>query len=181
MGGLILLARARAEGLSVFRNGDKLVVKGPGKAEPLARELLAAKPAVLTALSVEAALGLSSPWREEAIAECRRRTVAAADLIREFARSRWTTEADTWPVELLSGFYVRDLLAGMEAVLGSWGGWTVARERLDRGSAGGTIARLWSAYATLPVAHRCEVIDRGDRSQSPPACLVAGPGEARDA
>lgn len=174
MGGLTLLARARAAGLSVSRNGEKLVVRGPKAAEPVALNLLAAKPDVLVALEIELTLGLHGPWREEEFAASRQRTIDAGELVREFARSRWAEEADTWPVELLSGFFVRDLLAGFQAALGPWDGWTAILERLVRGSAGTAIARLWTAYKALPADTRCVVLERGDRSQSPPACLRRG-------
>lgn len=119
-------------------------------------------------------LGRPETWREESIAECHQRILDAGDLIREFARSRWSAEADTWSVEMLAGFYVRDLLGGMEAVLGTWEGWVAVRARIDRQTGPTTIARLWAACAALPSATRQQVIERGDRSQSPPACLRGG-------
>ncbi len=50
MVGLALLAGARAAGLHVVADGDRLVIQGPRSAAPLAKRLLAAKPAVIEAL-----------------------------------------------------------------------------------------------------------------------------------
>ena len=50
MDGLSLLEEASAAGLKVRRDGDRLVVRGPGDAEALARELLSHKAAVFAAL-----------------------------------------------------------------------------------------------------------------------------------
>jgi hypothetical protein len=51
MEGLTLLREARAVGLSLARDGDELVIRGPRRAEPVARMLLARKPEVIRALS----------------------------------------------------------------------------------------------------------------------------------
>src|SRR4051812_43418732 len=52
MDGLILLDEARAAGLSVRVEGDRLVIRGPRQAEPVARRLMANKAqVVLAALS----------------------------------------------------------------------------------------------------------------------------------
>ena len=51
MDGLALLAEARAVGLSVAAEGDRLRVRGPKSAAGVAAQLLAAKPAVLAALA----------------------------------------------------------------------------------------------------------------------------------
>jgi hypothetical protein len=50
MDGLTLLRRAHAAGLSVAAEGDKLVIRGPRRAEPVALTLLNHKPDVLAAL-----------------------------------------------------------------------------------------------------------------------------------
>jgi len=50
-----LLARARASGLSIRREGERLVVRGPRSLGTLALEVLALKPEVLLALELEAA------------------------------------------------------------------------------------------------------------------------------
>jgi hypothetical protein len=50
MDGMTLLRRARDAGLSAAAEGDKLVIRGPKKAEPVALLLLANKPAVMVAL-----------------------------------------------------------------------------------------------------------------------------------
>jgi hypothetical protein len=51
MGGLTLLDRARAAGLSFTADGDRLIIRGPRSAETVARELLARKPEVLELLA----------------------------------------------------------------------------------------------------------------------------------
>src|SRR5688572_16628209 len=56
MGGVELLAEARAAGVSVTANGDRLVVRGPKTELPIAERLAVAKSAVLAALADEAAL-----------------------------------------------------------------------------------------------------------------------------
>ena len=53
MDGVTLLRRARDAGLRVATKGDKLVIRGPRCAEPLALLLLAHKPAVITALAAD--------------------------------------------------------------------------------------------------------------------------------
>jgi hypothetical protein len=50
MDGLRLLRRARDAGLAVEVEGDKLVIRGPKRAEPVARLLIDHKPAVMAAL-----------------------------------------------------------------------------------------------------------------------------------
>src|SRR5262245_42120474 len=51
MEGLTLLREARAAGLSLARDGDELVIRGPKRAEPVALKLIARKPEVIRALS----------------------------------------------------------------------------------------------------------------------------------
>ena len=51
MDGLTLLRRARNAGLAVTAEGDKLVIRGPKRAEPVARLLIEHKSEVLSALS----------------------------------------------------------------------------------------------------------------------------------
>jgi hypothetical protein len=51
MDGLILLNRAREAGLAVAAEGDKLVIRGPRRAESVARLLIEHKPEVLAALA----------------------------------------------------------------------------------------------------------------------------------
>ena len=53
MDGLMLLRRAQQAGLAVAADGDKLVIRGPRSAEPVARLLIEHKP-VLLALLAEA-------------------------------------------------------------------------------------------------------------------------------
>jgi hypothetical protein len=52
MDGLTLLREARAAGLEVQARDGRLVIRGPRRAEPVARRLLAHKALVLDALSV---------------------------------------------------------------------------------------------------------------------------------
>lgn len=170
---LTLLMRARAAGLEVRREGEALVIRGPRSAEEIARAMLAAKRDVLLALEVERTLGLQGPWREDGLAECRRREVKAAKAIRRFAAARWD-EAGTWSVAMLSGFFVRDLLAGMESALGRCDCWGSIRDRLHRQTGPTAIARLWTVFDALPPDMQARVIELGDRSQSPPECLVRG-------
>jgi len=49
--GLALLAEAHAVGLTVTTEGDRLVIRGPRAASAIADRLVAAKPAVLAALT----------------------------------------------------------------------------------------------------------------------------------
>jgi hypothetical protein len=51
MEGLTLLREARAAGLSLSRDGDELVIRGPRRAEPVARLLLSRKVEVIQALA----------------------------------------------------------------------------------------------------------------------------------
>jgi hypothetical protein len=53
MDALSLLARAHDAGLAVAIVGDKLVVRGPQRAEPLVRLLAVHKPAVMAALAAD--------------------------------------------------------------------------------------------------------------------------------
>ena len=53
MDGVTLLRRARSAGLRVVAEGDKLVIRGPRCAEPVALLLLVHKPAVIAALAGE--------------------------------------------------------------------------------------------------------------------------------
>ncbi len=53
MDGLTLLSKARTAGLELKADGDRLVIRGPRRAEPLVKELLALKSHVLEALADE--------------------------------------------------------------------------------------------------------------------------------
>jgi ribosomal protein S27AE len=70
MDGLSLLAEARRAGLSVHVEGDKLVVRGPKAAAPIAERLLANKTQVMAALHIAPApcstCGCSFGWRTSA-------------------------------------------------------------------------------------------------------------------
>lgn len=68
MDGLSLLKQAQAAGLAVEAQGDKLVIRGPKRAEALALELIqqkAAVMAVLTASSVREAIANQRPLAAE--------------------------------------------------------------------------------------------------------------------
>jgi hypothetical protein len=51
MDGLTLLRRARGAGLAVVADGDKLVIRGPKRAEPVAPLLIEHKPELMPALA----------------------------------------------------------------------------------------------------------------------------------
>ena len=63
MDGMILLRQARAAGLRVATDGDRLVVQGPRRLEPVARTLLAEELVILRALAEEPAVA----WRIDAM------------------------------------------------------------------------------------------------------------------
>jgi hypothetical protein len=68
MGGVIgLLDRARAAGLSITTDGDRLTIRGPRRADALARELIARKVEVMAELTEAAPAAESDsdpyPWR----------------------------------------------------------------------------------------------------------------------
>jgi hypothetical protein len=60
MDGVMLLSRARDAGLAVAAKGDKLIIRGPRSAEPLALLLLDHKPEVIAALKPTKPLSESS-------------------------------------------------------------------------------------------------------------------------
>jgi hypothetical protein len=62
MDGLTLLRRAHHAGLAVVAEGDKLVIRGPKRAEPVVRLLIEHKPDVLAALA--ATEQGSQQWRD---------------------------------------------------------------------------------------------------------------------
>lgn len=81
-----LLREARAAGLTVHADGPRLTVRGPKTQEPLARELLAHKAAVLAALAahdaavawrVAAMRPLVPPWPRPVGYLCARRDLPA--------------------------------------------------------------------------------------------------------
>jgi hypothetical protein len=53
MDGLMLIEEARAAGLDVAADGDRLVIRGPKAAAPVASRLIERKPEVLAALAIE--------------------------------------------------------------------------------------------------------------------------------
>ena len=62
-----LLFEAIARGLRVSVDGDRLVVRGPRRLEPLARELLAHKNSVMTVLSQRPDLADVDPFMAEVL------------------------------------------------------------------------------------------------------------------
>lgn len=63
MDGLTLLREARVAGLRVTVSGDRLVVQGPRRLEPIARQLLAEKRTIVEALTAEQEVA----WRIDAM------------------------------------------------------------------------------------------------------------------
>jgi hypothetical protein len=61
--GMTLLHRAEEAGLAVKAEGDKLVIRGPKRAEPVARLLLDNKPRILAALAAGTALHTTARHR----------------------------------------------------------------------------------------------------------------------
>ena len=51
MDGMTLIKEARSVGLTVTAEGDRLVIRGPKSAEPVARRLIENKPVVMQALA----------------------------------------------------------------------------------------------------------------------------------
>src|SRR5262245_22490124 len=101
MDGLTLLEQARSAGLTVIIQGDKLVIRGPRRAGPLAEQLLARKGEVMDALTVESLTPADLPadwhflWDERsAIMEFdgglpreRAEALALADVLRQMRRA----------------------------------------------------------------------------------------------
>ena len=78
MVGVTLLAEARGAGLEVRAESERLIVRGPSSAEPLARRLLDNKPTILVELEAEQAHATI----EVIAAECTRRWTRALELER---------------------------------------------------------------------------------------------------
>lgn len=87
MDGVMLLAEARAAGLAVTANGDRLVIEGPRDAEPIAVRLLAAKPRVIAALATRPAYLPLDPLIAEDVARKTPRDVIGARVDRLNARA----------------------------------------------------------------------------------------------
>ena len=88
MDGLTLLRQAREAGLAVALDGDRLVIRGPKRAEPVARLLIQNKPEVV------AALAGPSDWRarhREALAYW-----GALHPLEEAARLAWGELGNRW-------------------------------------------------------------------------------------
>lgn len=62
MDGLTLIRAARALGLTVIQDGDRLVVRGPASLEPIAQALLDSEAKVMAALADAALLGIAAEW-----------------------------------------------------------------------------------------------------------------------
>ena len=119
MVGVTLLAEARAAGLEVRSDSERLIVRGSSSAEPLARRLLDNKPTILLELEAEQARAAV-----EAInAECRRRWTRAEQL----------EESDD-PEDCFVAEHHRDEVRG--AVTASWlpamRRWATLEHRLGR-------------------------------------------------
>lgn len=65
MDGVTLLQRAKAVGLRVMAEGDKLVIRGPKRAEPVAQQLIQHKPAVMAALADTKRFEVPDGWTAE--------------------------------------------------------------------------------------------------------------------
>ncbi len=171
-----LLREARSAGLKLRAEGSDLKIKGPARAEPVVRELIAHKPEVMALLRAGALLRRVETRNRKIAAEswfrelraCRERLEACGSAVLEYAHSRWADCAEGWPAPLLCGLYVADLLAGLEGTLGSWGGWEPIGAAVESGKGPRVIAELWRIYRDLPDDLRSRVRDAGDRSQSPP-------------
>jgi hypothetical protein len=112
MDALSLLARAHEAGLVVVIAGDKLIVRGPRRAEPTVRLLAEHKPAVMTALAADCPpprgaglLGRLSPRRRgraaclgrasDSLASSTRRAVTRMAVFRVRRADRWARGDDT--------------------------------------------------------------------------------------
>jgi hypothetical protein len=87
MEGLMLLERAQAAGLTIEADGDQLVIRGPRRADDVARLVLENKPAVQAALL--------AAWREEHAAWAQSLPLAERlEYDRAFGRA-WIASHDT--------------------------------------------------------------------------------------
>src|SRR5262245_58417074 len=100
MDGLTLLEQARSAGLTVSVRGDKLVIRGPRRAGPLAEQLLAHKGEVIDALTLESLIPADLPadwhflWDERAaiveydgqLPRQRAEALALADVLQQMRR-----------------------------------------------------------------------------------------------
>jgi hypothetical protein len=92
MGSLTLLDRAKAAGLTVSALGDRLIIKGPRSAEPVARELMARKAEVIAEL---AALSRNAPRDDQARPAAFR--CATCEDSGEVAPSAFVDDREPWP------------------------------------------------------------------------------------
>lgn len=108
-----LLRDARAAGLTITSDGDRLLVRGPRQAEPLARALGANKAAVLAALADPCLSGPTvlprAGWTRSAWIANLRRLAARCEQVRPDRAAELRAEADAlerdpklggpWPAE----------------------------------------------------------------------------------
>ena len=96
MAPMTLLQRARSAGLEVFQDGRELVVRGPASAEPIANELLDAKPQVKAELLAED-VGRTLGYSVE-ILDIRSEEDPPYDLRQLGGRRRFTTTPPSGPL-----------------------------------------------------------------------------------
>src|SRR6266540_5032060 len=122
MDGLTLLAEARTAGLEVHAKGDRLVVRGPKFAEPLALRLIEHKAELLPLLSVEQPD--QADWRESELqaAEGELDGVDSEILILNTKLLGFCGAKD-WPAAKVLQAEIADLVEGA---------WLPARRRLAR-------------------------------------------------
>jgi hypothetical protein len=104
MDGLSLLHLAAATGLKVHAEGDRLVIRGPKRAESIARSLLAAKCAVMAAIDQQAIVGRPMPPPGTAVCRACGRTrwwrpidQPVDDTLPASPAAGWTCGACHWP------------------------------------------------------------------------------------
>ena len=91
MDGMMLLNEARAAGLTVEAEGDRLRIRGPKRAESVALKLLAHKPTVLGALRFQVPDGWS---RESWVSRLRFLAAICVEPIRARELSEWADGLD---------------------------------------------------------------------------------------
>jgi hypothetical protein len=98
--GLSLLAEARLAGLSVAAEGDRLVIRGPRKAEVVALRLIDHKGEVLAGLRRVPAGDTSLPGPiDPGLIWVNPSSYAPAEPVLDPARHRWRSEVAGWPHE----------------------------------------------------------------------------------
>lgn len=100
MDAVALLAEARAAGLEVRAEGDRLIIRGPRRAEAVARRLLDAKPVLMPVLTRSARrarrrpLWYAFPWPDE-LSGLGRRRVLPFDLCVSCGAGSWVAYGAT--------------------------------------------------------------------------------------